>query len=95
MIVVGLFMVVPGTIFLQCIKTIYRADEGFKRAKRTIDPEELRSWASREIKKRGVTEIPDYIQKLYPGGPEDVTAFAEGGPISRGHFLGRRFFFTG
>lgn len=80
----GLVLIFPGIIFVQCVTTIYRADEGFKRARRTIDPEELRRWAFQEIKKREDAdnpeipgpEIPDYIRNLYPGGPESAEAIS-------------------
>lgn len=38
----GMFAVFPGSYIFVAIETIYQADEGFKRAQRTIDPEELR-----------------------------------------------------
>ena len=96
----GLFTVFSGMIFLQCITTIYRADEGFRRAQRTINPEELRKWAFQEIKKRGGTEnddiprseFPDYIQKLYPGGPESASALADGDQSRVVIFWGGGFF---
>jgi hypothetical protein len=56
--------------------TLHRADAGFRKAKKTIDPEQLRTWALQEIAKNptndGIfppeipnSEIPNYIQKLY------------------------------
>jgi hypothetical protein len=72
----GSFLVVPAL-------TIFRADEGFKHARRTIDPEKLRAWALEEINKNPPgtnsfyhsvpeSEIPDYINNLYSISPEDV-----------------------
>lgn len=83
-VILGCLLAVPGFIFVQCTAIIYRADEGFKRAQRTINPEELRSWAFQEIRKRGDTdnpdiprsEIPSYIRDLYPGGPESAVAIS-------------------
>jgi hypothetical protein len=55
------------------------ADDGFKKAKATIDPEKLRAWALEEISKKQSThtnppnsEIPIYIQNLYVDPPEDM-----------------------
>src|SRR5258708_5472450 len=72
---VGSFLVMPA-------ETIYKADEGFKKAKKTIDPEQLRSWALEEIKNLSGTngfstkipqsEIPDYIKNFYSIPPEDA-----------------------
>jgi hypothetical protein len=80
----GLLLIVPVTFIWASVTIIYRADEGFKRAQRTINPEELRSWAFQEIKKRGRSnnpdiprsEIPNYIRNLYPGGPESAVAIS-------------------
>ena len=64
---------------------VVQADEGFRKAKATIDPEKLRVWAFEEIAKyKPLTndyagkdipnsEIPDYIQNLYPFPAEDAT----------------------
>jgi hypothetical protein len=57
------------------------ADEGFKKAKATIDPEKLRAWALEEISKRNTntnffmsnSEIPANIVNLYSDSPEDVS----------------------
>ena len=57
-------------------KTIYQADEGFKKAKKTINPEDLRSWALEEIKNAGTNtfipepKVPKYLQNLYSDPPE-------------------------
>jgi hypothetical protein len=73
-IFIGSFLAIP---FI----TIYQADEGFKKAKKTIDPEQLRNWALDSIKSRSGTnddshiprsEIPKYVQNLYHTPPEDV-----------------------
>jgi len=70
---VGSFLAMP-------LITIYRADEGFKKAKKTIKSEDLRAWALEEIKNLSGTngfstkvpqsEIPDYIKNLYSIPPE-------------------------
>jgi hypothetical protein len=76
---VGSFLAAPFV-------AIYKADEGFKKAKQTIDPEQLRIWALQEMQKHGDTntpsnipigeiptsEIPQPIQKLYSYPPENV-----------------------
>jgi hypothetical protein len=56
---------------------VKEADEGFKKAKATIDPEKLRAWALEEISKKQSTntnppdsEIPIYIRNLYADPPE-------------------------
>jgi hypothetical protein len=65
--------------------SVVQADDGFKKAKATIDPEKLRAWALKEIAKHKPStndfagkdipdsEIPDYIQTLYPYPAEDAT----------------------
>ncbi len=89
-VILGILIVFPGSIFLEPALTIYQADEGFKRARRTINPEELRQWAFREISKRSGTndpriprsEIPNSIRELYSGGPEEaMVGESEGNPI--------------
>jgi hypothetical protein len=63
-------------------KIVAEADAGFKRAKLTINPEELRAWALESIKRWPATngfqtipesEVPKYIQNLYSYPPEDAT----------------------
>ena len=56
------------------------ADDGFKKARVTIDPEKLRAWALEDISKkqntntnRSDSKIPIYIQNLYSDPPEDFT----------------------
>jgi|SRR5271170_1304510 len=60
------------------------ADAGFKKARKTIDPELLRAWAMGEVPKYLPTnsffapkipdsEIPAYLEKLYSEPVEDVT----------------------
>ena len=61
---------------------LHEADAGFRKAKETIDPEQLRLWALQEIPKYSHqtnnslqipnSEIPSYLQKLYPRLPEDA-----------------------
>jgi hypothetical protein len=63
--------------------TLHRADAGFRKAKQTIDPEQLRAWALEEIAKNPTNdgifppkipnaEIPSYMQKLYSQPVEDA-----------------------
>jgi hypothetical protein len=63
--------------------TLHRADAGFRKAKETINPEQLRAWALEEISKNptndGIfppkipnSEIPSYMQKLYLEHVEDA-----------------------
>ena len=66
---VGSFLVMPA-------ETIYKADEGFKKAKKTINPEGLRSWALEEIRNAGTNtfipdpKVPKTLQDLYSIPPE-------------------------
>jgi hypothetical protein len=75
-----LFVAAPGW-------HVYRADAGFKRAKRTIDPKLLLDWEQKMVAKYPFTnqdaivlgmlqiprtEIPDQLVKLYPWKPEAV-----------------------
>ena len=64
-------------------RTLHKADAGFRKAKQTIDPEQLRTWALQEIAKNptnnGIfspkipnSEIPSYMQKLYSQPVEDA-----------------------
>ncbi|HXE42527.1 MAG TPA: hypothetical protein VN516_05845 [Candidatus Baltobacteraceae bacterium] len=57
---------------------VVEADAGFKKAKQTVNPEELRQWALEEINRRPATngwneipesEIPSRIRYLYPNHP--------------------------
>ncbi len=63
---------------------VVKADAGFKRAKQTIDPEQLRTWALEAVRRWPSTndlgfqtipdsEIPHYIQNLYSYPPEDAS----------------------
>jgi hypothetical protein len=72
----GGFLIAPAI-------TIYRADEGFKKAERTINSEQLRNWALEEINKNPAdtnsfyhsvssSEVPSYINNLYTISPETV-----------------------
>jgi hypothetical protein len=63
-------------------KIVVEADAGFKRAKQTIDPEQLRQWALESINRWPATngwhkipesEIPKNIQTLYSYLPEDAS----------------------
>jgi hypothetical protein len=59
---------------------VEEADDGFKKARATIDPEKLRAWALEELSKKRITntnppdsEIPIYIHNLYADPPGDFT----------------------
>jgi hypothetical protein len=64
--------------------TLHDADAGFRKAKKTINPEQLRAWALEEIPKYPQptndifapkipnSEIPSYMQKLYSESVEDA-----------------------
>jgi hypothetical protein len=61
---------------------VVEADTGFKSAKQTIDPEQLRAWALESVKRWPDTngmrpipasEIPQYIRNLYAYPPEDAS----------------------
>jgi hypothetical protein len=78
-------------------KIVAEADAGFKRAKQTIDPEQLRVWALESIKRWPATngyqaipesEIPKYIQNLYSSPPEDAMVMGDSVTI----FWGGGFF---
>ena len=67
--------------FVASYLVVYQADEGFKRAKKTIDPEQLRAWALKEVQNHGETnsssdisnsEIPTAIRNLYSYPPESA-----------------------
>ena len=71
---VGSFLLMPG-------RAIREADQGFRKAKQTIDAEELRSWALETIKRWPSTngsqviansEIPENIRALYSQSPGRV-----------------------
>ena len=71
-------------------RTLHKADSGFKEAKKTINPEQLRTWALEEIPKYPQpkndifppkipnSEIPSYIQSLYAQLPEDAVVQKKG-----------------
>jgi hypothetical protein len=93
-----IFVLSPtGMIMVSAYMTIFHADEGFKRAQRTINPEELRSWALQTFKEHSgtnnpeipIAEIPSSIRNLYSGGPEDAVISQNGGVII---FWGGGFF---
>jgi hypothetical protein len=83
-----LFFVV--LFFLSPYLDTHAADAGFRKAKKTIDPEELRLWALEEISKNptnhGIfppqilnSEIPSYMQKLYSERVEDAVIWKHAG----------------
>lgn len=65
-------------------QTLQTADAGFARAKQTINPEDLRSWALKEISQYPITnqtddareipseEVPGYLRDLYTQPLEDA-----------------------
>jgi len=69
-------------VFTTPFNIAYKADAGFKRAKRNIDPRQLQTWAIQEISKHPFTndnqilrdipqsEIPSQMQNLYSYPPE-------------------------
>lgn len=71
-------------IIIHSLPDTAMADAGFKKAKKTIDPELLRTWALEEIPKFPPstnsffapkipnTEVPIYMQKLYSEPVEDA-----------------------
>ena len=71
-----------GSFLATPFMAIHEADTGFRKAKKTIDPEELRAWALEEIKNHSNTngfsqkisssEIPNYLKNLYTRAPEDA-----------------------
>jgi hypothetical protein len=73
---------------------VVEADEGFKKAKETINPEQLRAWALGEIQKYSNTnngnipnsEIPSCIQKLFRDSPENFAV---------GEFEGQKYIWFG
>ncbi len=90
--VVFLFSTIVGFNFWHRTPPIYlvQADEGFKKAKTTINPEKLRAWAIGEMAKQKPptngylgkdipnSEIPDYIQNLYADAPENAAIHYNG-----------------
>jgi hypothetical protein len=96
-VVLGILLFPMIMIMGSAYMTIYHADEGFKRAKKTISPEELRSWALQTFKEHSgtnnpeisVSEIPGSIRNLCSGGPEDAVISRNGGVVI---FWGGGFF---
>ena len=69
---------------------VIQADKGFKKAKETINPEQLRAWALEEIQKYSVTnkdgqisipnsDIPSYIKELFGEPPAEASVGEYGG----------------
>ncbi|HEY3932895.1 MAG TPA: hypothetical protein VGM58_11080 [Verrucomicrobiae bacterium] len=73
--------------YIEPSRILHEADAGFRKAKATIDPEQLRLWAFQEISKYPYqinnppqipnSEIPSYLQKLYPNPRIPAKAFVE------------------
>jgi hypothetical protein len=101
-VVMGLIIVVSGSVFWAPAMVLFQADEGFKHARKTVNAEELRQWALQETSKRSQTddphipaaEIPDSIRKLYSSPPEEALANPEyaGTPAHVVIFWGGGFF---
>src|ERR1700722_11706048 len=66
---------------------VVEADKGFKKAKETINPEQLRVWALEEIQKYSTTnetsipnaDIPSYIKELFSESPAEAGVVKYGG----------------
>jgi len=68
-------------VFTTPFNVAYKADAGFRRAKKNIDPKQLQAWAIQEISKYPLTndtqilrdipesEIPSQMQNLYSFSP--------------------------
>jgi len=69
-----------GCFFIGPFEAVNQADAGFRRAKKHIDPEQVRAWAFATVKSHNGTngyihhvensEIPDYLVNLYSIPPE-------------------------
>ena len=77
------FLSIWALISFDANRTLHKADAGFRKAKLTIDPEQLRAWALQEIAKNPTNDgifppkipnsgIPSYMQKLYSQPVEDA-----------------------
>jgi len=74
--------------FLSARNALRTADAGFKKAKQTINPEELRTWALETIKRYPDTndgspsippsEIPKFVRDLYSQPPFDTIVLQRG-----------------
>jgi hypothetical protein len=79
-VVMGLIIVVSGSVFFGPGMVLFQADEGFKHARKTVNAEELRQWALEEISKHAGTdesrvpasEIPHFVKSLYSSPPNEV-----------------------
>jgi hypothetical protein len=73
---------------------VIQADKGFRKAKQTINPEQLRAWALEEIQKRSTTnaasipnsEIPSYIKELFGAPPVEASV---------GEYQGQKYIWFG
>ncbi|NOS70437.1 MAG: hypothetical protein HOP33_10955 [Verrucomicrobia bacterium] len=71
-----------GNFVAASLIAIHKADSGFRKAKQTIRPEEIRAWALEAIKNYPATngysitipksEIPSYLKNLYTTSPENA-----------------------
>jgi hypothetical protein len=84
-LILSIFLVpalLTGSFLAMPMMIIYQADEGFKKAKRTVDPEKLRVWAIDMVRTTSFTnmcsqdlprsKIPDFVNSLYSDHPEAV-----------------------
>jgi len=80
---VGTYVWLFHNAMIAADQVLNEADGGFKKARETINPEQLRAWALQEIQKHSVTneanipnsEIPSYIQKLFLEPVEDAGVY--------------------
>src|SRR6266705_6860904 len=101
--VLGVPVFFVGYIISLPVRTVREADAGFRKAKTTIDPEQLRSWALATAKSHKgtngysheviISEIPDYMKKLYSVEPEHAWADPNTGTV--GIIWGGGFFHWG
>jgi len=99
--VVGVFLVVlficmllAGLLFyqsqLELRRSVVEADSGFTKATNSINPEELRAWALKNIQNKATEKelydsMPEYIRTLYRNPPrvlilDESVSFLWGGP---------------
>ena len=78
---VGSYVRLIYNVKMEADQALNEADGGFKKARETINPEQLRAWALEEISKEQSantnfiipnSEIPIYIRNLYSYPPTDI-----------------------
>jgi hypothetical protein len=84
------FLLYMGCFSIGPFGLVNQADAGFRRAKKNIDPEQLRAWAfainkahsaTNDSGKVKISEVPDYIKNLYSQEPEFVSAHPNEGMV--------------